>query len=348
MSHKLSRRFLAPALVAVLLLASCGGSDALGDDVVSDGLGCAPTQVDRRVDDVPEIESTTEDPGEEVATEDIEAGTGCGTDTGMFLTLDLVGATADDATVFSDTFADERPITATLGSGQLIPGLETGLADMTVGGRRQLVVPAELAYGAEGNEAQGIGADEDLIFVVDLVAVTDEPLFCNDVQEIPPAEGTDKPTEVDMPVEAPQGEVNTVDLVEGEGDPVEAGNYVTLNYLGISCVSGRQFDASWDRGETFPVTLGEGTIPGFSQGIEGMKVGGRRQIEIPPALAYGAEGSPPDIAPNAPLVFIIEVVEAQDTPPSTTVPELPVDPADPGATELPGDPTDPTATTTTP
>lgn len=343
MSCKPSRRFLAPALVAVVLLASCGDSDALGDDVVEDGLGCAPTQVDQRVDDVPEIEPSTEDPGEEVVTEDLEAGTGCGTDTRMYLTLDLVGATADDATVFSDTFADGRPITATLGSGQLIPGLETGLADMTVGGRRQLLVPAELAYGSEGNVAQAIGPDEDLIFVVDLVAVTDEPLFCNDVQEIPPAEGTDKPTEVDMPIEAPQDEVNKVDLVEGEGDPVEAGNYVTLNYMGISCVSGRQFDASWDRGETFPVTLGEGTIPGFGLGIEGMKVGGLRQIEIPPALAYGAQGSPPDIDPNAPLVFIIEVVEAEDAPPATTVPELPIDPTDPGA-ELPVDPIDPTAT----
>ena len=332
-------RLAAAFLVAVIVLAGCGSSDDLGGKVVEDGLGCQPTQVEQKTD-APTVKPVA-DVGAKVKTEDLLAGKGCGTSTATYLTLDLVGATAKDAKVFTNTFSDKRPITATLGSGQLIPGLEEGLTDMLVGGRRQLVVPADKAYGKAGNEAQGIGPNEALVFVVDLVAVTDSPLFCNQVTSIPAGkEGGDKPTEVEMPVKAPEGKVQTADLKVGTGDPVTDGNYVTLNYLGVSCSSGQQFESSWDSGEPIDVTLGQGTIPGFADGIKGMKVGGRRRIEIPAPLAYGAQGQPPTIGPNDPLVFVIEVVKSAATPPSTTAPApAPSIPTDPGTatTVAPGD-----------
>lgn len=320
MSISTSWRLAAAAVASVVLLAGCGSSEDLGGKVVKDGLGCAPTQVELKTDDIPTLAKVAEAP-KDVVKKDLEKGKGCGLDADTYVSLDLVGATAGDAKEFTNTFADKRPITATVGSGQLLPGLETGLAGMKVGGRRQITVPAAQAYGAEGNPAQGIAADQALVFVVDLVAVSDTPLYCNVATDIPAGpEGSAKPTEVKMPVEAPVGEVVKTDLQEGTGDPVKAGNYVTIDYLGVSCSTGQQFDSSWDRGETLPVTLGEGTIPGFARGIEGMKVGGQRQIEIPAAEAYGAAGRPPAIGTNDPLVFIISVVEAAAKPPATTTP----------------------------
>ena len=99
------------------------------------------------------------------------------------------------------------------------------------------------------------------------------------------------------------------DLKVGSGPVAEAGKTVQVQYVGISFANGRQFDASWDRGEPFSFQLGAGqVIPGWDQGVEGMKVGGRRQLVIPPDLAYGKQGSPPAIGPNETLVFVIDLL----------------------------------------
>ncbi len=99
------------------------------------------------------------------------------------------------------------------------------------------------------------------------------------------------------------------DLKVGSGPVAKAGETVQVQYVGISFANGRQFDASWDRGEPFGFQLGAGqVIPGWDKGVEGMKVGGRRQLVIPPDLAYGKQGSPPTIAPNETLVFVIDLL----------------------------------------
>jgi peptidylprolyl isomerase len=102
------------------------------------------------------------------------------------------------------------------------------------------------------------------------------------------------------------------DLKEGSGPVAENGKNVQVQYVGISFKNGRQFDASWDRGEPFSFQLGAGqVIPGWDQGVAGMKVGGRRQLVIPPDLAYGKQGSPPAIGPNETLVFVIDLEAVQ-------------------------------------
>ncbi len=117
-------------------------------------------------------------------------------------------------------------------------------------------------------------------------------------------------------VEPPEGELPTTlvqeDIVEGTGAPVKSGDQLTVQYVGIDAESGEQFDASWDNGMPFDFQLGAGeVIPGWDQGVAGMKAGGRRKLVIPPDLAYGEQGQPPSIAPNATLVFIIDVVESK-------------------------------------
>jgi peptidylprolyl isomerase len=111
-------------------------------------------------------------------------------------------------------------------------------------------------------------------------------------------------------VEVPEGEppagLEIEDLKEGDGALATPGSTVTVQYVGISHSTGEQFEASWDTGQpaTFPLAQ---VIPGWQQGIPGMKVGGRRRLTIPPDLAYGEAGRP-GIAPNETLIFVIDLL----------------------------------------
>jgi peptidylprolyl isomerase len=119
-----------------------------------------------------------------------------------------------------------------------------------------------------------------------------------------------KPT-VAVPKGAPPKKLEIEELEEGSGAEAKAGDEVTVQYVGVNYKTGKEFDASWDRGEPFTFQLGAGmVIPGWDQGVEGMKVGGRRELIIPPELAYGPEGSPPAIGPNETLIFVIDLLEA--------------------------------------
>jgi peptidylprolyl isomerase len=101
----------------------------------------------------------------------------------------------------------------------------------------------------------------------------------------------------------------TKEIVKGTGPEAKAGASVTVNYVGVLYHGGKEFDASWKRSEPFTFTLGKGqVIKGWDQGVAGMKVGGRRELIIPAELAYGKTGSPPTIPPNAPLVFVVDLL----------------------------------------
>ncbi len=99
------------------------------------------------------------------------------------------------------------------------------------------------------------------------------------------------------------------DLITGTGATAAAGKQLTVNYVGVLYKGGKEFDSSWKRNQTFPFTLGQGSvIPGWDKGLVGMKVGGRRELIIPSNLAYGKAGSPPTIPANAALVFVVDLV----------------------------------------
>ena len=101
------------------------------------------------------------------------------------------------------------------------------------------------------------------------------------------------------------------DIEAGDGPEAAAGQHVHVHYVGVSWSSGEQFDASWDRGSTFDFNLGAGqVIPGWDQGVQGMKVGGRRRLTIPPHLAYGSSGAGGVIGPDETLVFVVDLVDA--------------------------------------
>jgi peptidylprolyl isomerase len=104
-------------------------------------------------------------------------------------------------------------------------------------------------------------------------------------------------------------QLTTKDLILGAGQAARTGDQVTVNYVGVSARTGKEFDSSFNAGQPFPFQLGAGqVIPGWDQGIAGMRIGGRRQLVIPPALAYGSAGSPPAIGPNETLVFVVDLL----------------------------------------
>jgi peptidylprolyl isomerase len=119
---------------------------------------------------------------------------------------------------------------------------------------------------------------------------------------------TDKPN-IPKPAGTPPAELQKTDIVKGNGKIAKVGDNASVQYVGNSWSTGAQFDASWDRGsEPFKFPLGAGqVIPGWDQGVAGMKVGGRRLLVIPPDLAYGAQSPSPDIAPNETLIFVVDL-----------------------------------------
>jgi peptidylprolyl isomerase len=117
--------------------------------------------------------------------------------------------------------------------------------------------------------------------------------------------------EVDFPDGEPPTELEISDIWEGDGAVAKAGNTVQVHYVGVAYSTGEEFDTSWSRGEPLEFRLGVGqVIAGWDQGVQGMRVGGRRQLIIPPGLAYGDRGAGRSIAPGETLIFVCDLVSA--------------------------------------
>jgi peptidylprolyl isomerase len=109
--------------------------------------------------------------------------------------------------------------------------------------------------------------------------------------------------------QAPPQQLQIEDITVGEGEEAVPGRGVEVHYVGKSWSTGQQFDASWDRGDTFTFPLGRGSvIQGWDEGVQGMKVGGRRRLTIPPDKAYGKRGAGGVIGPDETLVFVVDLV----------------------------------------
>jgi peptidylprolyl isomerase len=126
--------------------------------------------------------------------------------------------------------------------------------------------------------------------------------------------GVGKNTKRKPKIATPQGDPPTKlivkDVVKGKGPPAKPGDTLTMQYVGVAWSNGRQFDASWDRGQPFGFQLGAHmVIPGWDQGMRGMRKGGRRVLIVPPDLAYGDQGVGGAIGPNETLVFVVDRVK---------------------------------------
>lgn len=311
------RRSAAPVLLAslvVLSLAACGSdsgssSDSTGsvppagsDPTVesSPASGSDPTAtVEEAVPsttsaDKPEVSIPDEIPTELQVTV-LKEGTGPAAETGDTVVVDYVGVRSSDGVEFDNSYDRGEPFPVVLGSGGVIQGWEQGLVGAQTGAQLQLDIPADLAYGAEAR-GDVIGENEALTFVVDVRAV------------IPKTDPADAPTEPGVPASEGATEVSTVDLVEGDGPTPEADQTAVIHYVMFRGDNGVQLDSSWDQGPV-PVSMTDGAFPGLLEGLDGMKVGGRRAIIIPPDQGFGAEGSPTIGLPaGTDLVMVVDLL----------------------------------------
>jgi peptidylprolyl isomerase len=122
---------------------------------------------------------------------------------------------------------------------------------------------------------------------------------------------TDKP-EIDFPGGPPPADLEIVDITVGDGDEASAGSTAVVHYVGVAHSTGEEFDASWNRGEPFSFPLGAGqVIAGWDRGVVGMRVGGRRQLVIPPHLGYGDRGAGSRIGPGETLIFVVDLLDVR-------------------------------------
>lgn len=219
-------------------------------------------------------------------------------------------------TIFNPKDGSELESSWDLGEPVMIPIADvftefgTSMTGMLVGGRRAFVVPATSIAGDPPPPESGLTAEDDLVFVVDLVSVSEESgggTVETDEDALAAAEERGAPD-----VAAPEGDEDTAELiwiddVIGDGAVVCPGDTVVAHYTGVEAVSGEEFDSSWERGE--PIEFGlDGVIQGWTEGLVGMKVGGRRTLVIPADQAYGEE--PTGGQPGGVLVFTVDLVGA--------------------------------------
>jgi peptidylprolyl isomerase len=160
--------------------------------------------------------------------------------------------------------------------------------------------------------AAGCGDDDKETTATTGAASAETATPTPEATEVPTANLKDLKTKpvIGKPSGDPPAKLVKEDIVVGKGKKAKKGSNITVQYVGASFSTGEEFDASWDRGEPFQLELGAGmVIPGWDQGIVGMKEGGRRRLTIPADLAYGPAGAPPAIGPDETLIFIVDLVE---------------------------------------
>jgi peptidylprolyl isomerase len=226
---------------------------------------------------------------------DITVGTGELPIAGSVVVVEYTGF-LEDGKVFDSSYKRPDAFSFPVKKGNVIKGWDEGVATMKVGGKRQLKIPADLAYGERGAGAM-IGPGATLVFDVELLEIKE------------PRVAPDGPQAVDESAfTITESGLKYHDFVKGTGPSPVIGQNVEVDYTGW-LTDGTKFDSSLDRGKgiVFPVGAGR-VIKGWDEGLLTMSVGGKRQLVIPADIAYGDRGRPPVIAPGATLVFEVELL----------------------------------------
>lgn len=302
-----------PLLVSVAmigLLAACGDNEVssgastttateatTGASTATDGTTGAsgPTTTVAGALPTPEVKLPATLPTELVIT-DLTEGTGPGAVDGDTVVVHYVGVRSADGTEFDNSYKRGTPFPVQPGSGQVIKGWDQGLIGAKQGGRRQLDIPADLAYG-DTPQGDIIKPGDALTFVIDVVAVIAKPV---------PA---DEPT-VSIPPTPNQTDQTFTDLIVGDGPGINPDQTVAVRYVAFSAVDGKRLDSSWDTGQTLVFIPGAGQLPpGLEKAVEGMKVGGRRQVDIPFAEAFGEAGNTDlGLPASTDLIMVLDLV----------------------------------------
>jgi peptidylprolyl isomerase len=225
----------------------------------------------------------------------------------------LVNGTTGEEVVSS--FPTDETVLFDLTNTNLLPAIPAMLVGTQPGDKLLAAVPPAEGFGASGQPDRGIGANDTLVFYIEVVDVH-TPLAQAEGEPVEPEEGLPEveadgttPAQVTVPDTDPPTELVAQPLVEGAGKEVEAGDQLTVHYTGVRWSDGSQFDSSLDRGQPFPVQIGAGqVIQGWDQGLVGQTVGSRVLLVIPPELGYGAsEGHE---LQEETLVFVVDILDA--------------------------------------
>jgi len=319
------RRTILALSITALTLAACGGSDSESESESESTTVDTEAEADAETDaatntasdeesadpqvaeDDPAIEEPPANPDkpevelpEELPTElertVIEEGTGEAAEIGDTVIVNYVGVRSEDGVEFDNSY-DRQPFPVTLGTGSVIAGWEQGLEGAQTGEQVRLDIPSDLAYGEE-SRGEIIGPNEPLTFVIEVLAV------------IPATDPADAPTEPGVALSAAPGvEVTEFeDLTIGDGPALEVGTTAVINYVNFRGDNGVAIESNWEAVPQ-PIPFDDSLLPGLLEGMEGMNVGGRRAITIPPEAGFGAEGRPQQGLPaDTDMIFVVDLL----------------------------------------
>ena len=245
----------------------------------------------------PDVEIPAQLPTELVIT-DLTPGTGPEAAAGDTVVVHYVGVRSVDGSEFDNSYDRGEPFPVVLGAGSVIQGWDDGLLGVQQGARRQLDIPADLAYG-DSPQGDVIQAGDALTFVIDVVAV---------IAASDPADAPEITVEGGPNVE----KIDIEDLVVGDGATIQAGQTAVVQIIAFRADTGEQINSSWESGQPLTFTFASGdTIAGLELGVDEMKVGGRRKVVVPYVLAFGDAGSPDNGLPaTTDMVLVLDLIAA--------------------------------------
>ncbi len=289
---------LALALAATLLIAGCGDSldtEEAASATTATPATTAPDTSTPGASAKPTVALPTGEVTELIVT-DLTEGDGDGAKAGDTVILNYVGVRSADGTEFDNSYDRGQPFPVTLGAQSVIAGWEEGLLGVKAGGRRQLDIPADLAYG-DTPQGDIIQPGDALSFVVDVIAI------------LPATDPADAP-KITVTGAANRDDVLVDDLVDGTGTELELGATAYLHLIAYRGDTGEELTSTWTEGQPQPIQFVEqGSLPGIIEGMAGMQVGGRRQIVIPFADAFGPDGNPDlGLPAETDLVLIVDLI----------------------------------------
>lgn len=289
-------RVLRPTAAVVsclLVLSACGdsGSSSASTDSTVTSQPATTLPLTK-----PTVSVPSEMPTELVST-DLTVGTGAKAAIGDTVIVHYVGVRTADGAEFDNSFDRGEPLSVTLGAGTVIAGWEQGLIGTQQGGRRQLDIPADLAYGDSPPAGGIIEPGDSLSFVVDVVAV------------LPTSDAADEP-EVTLEPSDNIAVLKVAEITEGTGASPVDGQNVAIHIVAFRADTGEKLSSDWGSPPlTFLYGEGTATYLGLLAAVKGMKIGGRRQVQIPFPLMFdglGSEGL--GLPPSIDLVLVIDLV----------------------------------------
>lgn len=321
-------RPLFAALLALLLglgLAGCGTDEAedpgkdssspAGD--VPEGGGLDQVTITGKLGSEPKVSWKGPVSVTETETETVIEGDGPKATEGTAVFAHLwIGNGTTEKSAFT-TYTAGTPEVVTIGDPQIIAALSDAMADQPIGSRIVVAAPPAAAFGEQGSEQLGVGPKDSVVFVIDMIdALADGP----DGKAVDPAgwapkivEKDGEPSSLDFAgTPRPGKTLRSTFVIRGNGPKVKKGQTIYVNYLGQVYGGKKPFDASYPRDTPFSFPVGAGqVVTGWDEGLEGIPVGSRVILAIPPDKGYGTEGNPQaGIKGTDTLYFVVDVLGA--------------------------------------